>query len=200
MITTFGLLIYLSRPEIITVKKPFSSFPTKIGQWSGIEERFDERIYRVLGVSDSFLANYRMSGKPIVNLYIGFYESQREGQLIHSPKNCMPGGGWNITDVSIELLPLQDGISKEHNIIKLVLEKGKNKQISLYWYQSRGRIISSEYMQKIYLVWDAVTRNRTDGSFVRLIAPVVDSEEQTLATLKSFAQELFPILQEYIPS
>ncbi len=184
----------------MVVKKPFSTFPTQIGPWQGVEDHFDERVYQVLGVDDSFLANYKGPSDPWVNLYIGFYDSQREGDLIHSPKNCMPGGGWKITDVSIETLRSGNEIATEHKIIKLVLEKGKSKQISLYWYQSRGRIISSEYMQKIYLVWDAITRNRTDGSFVRLIAPVVDSEEQTLTTLKSFAQELFPILQDYIPS
>lgn len=199
MALTFGLLTYFSRPEIIAVNKPFSTFPSQIGQWRGVEERFDEKIYQVLGVDDSFFANYRAPHEPWVNLYIGFYESQREGELIHSPKNCMPGGGWNIIETAIEPLQLNDGTMTEHQIIKLVLQHGSSRQISLYWYQSRGRIISSEYMQKIYLVWDAITRNRTDGSFVRLIAPVEINEEQTLATLKNFARDLFPILQEYIP-
>jgi EpsI family protein len=200
MLLTFGLLTYLSNPEIIAAKKPMSTFPSRIGDWTGQEERFDEKIYQVLGVDDSFYANYHAPAKPWINLYIGFYQSQREGELIHSPKNCMPGGGWNITQVAIEPLTLDDESGTAHKIIKLILEKGPQKQISLYWYQSRGRIISSEYMQKIYLVWDAVTRNRTDGSFVRLIAPVVDSEEETLAMLKTFARDLFPILDEYIPS
>ncbi|WP_372683952.1 exosortase C-terminal domain/associated protein EpsI [Desulfosarcina sp.] len=200
MILTFGLLTYFSHPEIIAVNKPFSTFPSQIGQWKGVEERFDEKIYQVLGVDDSFFAYYRAPHEPWVNLYIGFYASQREGELIHSPKNCMPGGGWNIIEIAIEPLRLNDGAVTDHQIIKLVLQNGSSKQISLYWYQSRGRIISSEYMQKIYLVWDAITRNRTDGSFVRLIAPVVVNEEQTLATLKNFARDLFPIIQEYIPS
>ena len=199
MVLTFGLLTYLSNPEIIAAKKPLSTFPSQIGQWTGVEERFDEKIYQVLGVDDSFYANYRAPDEPGINLYVGFYESQREGELIHSPKNCMPGGGWNIIETAIEPLRL-DPASTEHKVIKLVLQKGKSKQISLYWYQSRGRIISSEYTQKIYLVWDAMTRNRTDGSFVRLIAPVTNSEEQTLVTLKKFARDLFPILQDYIPS
>lgn len=200
MVLTFGLLTYLSNPEIIKAKKSFSTFPSQIGQWNGVEERFDDKIYQVLGVDDSFYANYRAPGEPWINLYVGFYESQREGELIHSPKNCMPGGGWNIIETAIEPLQLNDPSSTEHKIIKLVLQKGPSKQISLYWYQSRGRIISSEYMQKIYLVWDAVTRNRTDGSFVRLIAPVESSEEKTLLMLKNFARELFPILAEHIPS
>jgi EpsI family protein len=200
MLLTFGLLTYLSNPEIIAAKKPFATFPTEIGPWKGVEDRFDEKVYNILGVDDSFYADYRAPGKPWINLYVGFYQSQREGELIHSPKNCMPGGGWNIVGSSIEALPLGSADAKDYKAIKLVLQKGPNKQISLYWYQSRGRIISSEYMQKIYLVWDAITRNRTDGSFVRLIAPVISSEEQTLETLKNFSKDLFPILQEYIPS
>lgn len=200
MVLTLALLTYKSNPESIKAPYPLSTFPSQIGRWQGIEERFEERIYRVLGVDDSYYANYRSPDTPWINLYVGFYESQREGELIHSPKNCMPGGGWNIIETGIEPLQLDDAAGTEYNVIRLVLQKGKRKQISLYWYQSRGRIIASEYMQKIYLVWDAISRNRTDGSFVRLIAPVEDNEASTLATLKTFAQELFPILQTYIPS
>jgi len=200
MLLTFGLLAYLSHPEIVKVKKPFSIFPYQINRWSGVEDQFDPKVYQILGVDDSILANYRAPGEPPINLYVGYYQSQREGDLIHSPKNCMPGGGWNIIEASIETLKIGDITPIEYQIEKLILQKGKQRQISLYWYQSRGRIISSEYMRRIYLFYDAITRNRTDGSFVRLISPVIESEEKTLATMKSFARELFPILQEYIPS
>ncbi len=200
MAATFGLLAHLSSPELIIPNKPFSTFPTKIGKWIGIEQRFDEKIYQVLGVDDSFYANYQSPDGKWINLYVGYYQSQREGELIHSPKNCMPGGGWNIIESKVVPLKIKETPSTQINIIKLVLQNGKNKQISYYWYQSRGRIISSEYLQKIYLVWDAITRNRTDGSFVRLIAPVSSDEKETLLVLEAFARELFPILQNYIPS
>ena len=113
----------------------------------------------------------------------------------------MPGAGWNIVKTSIETL---DGVAestKKTNVIKLVLQNGIQKQVVLYWFQSRGRIISSEYMQKIYLVIDSIMRHRTDGSFVRLIAPVSNNdEEKALNTLKDFAVQLMPILNDYIPS
>ena len=200
MAATFGLLAYLSNPELIIPTKPFSTFPTRIGQWTGIEQRFDAEIYNILGVDDSFYATYQHPDNKWVNLYIGYYQSQREGELIHSPKNCMPGGGWNIVESKVVPLKIKENPSTQFNIIKLVLQNGSKKQISYYWYQSRGRIISSEYMQKIYLVWDAITRNRTDGSFVRLIAPVNKDEKETLAVLEAFALDLFPILKDYIPS
>ena len=199
MLFGFAMLQHLSRAEDVPLVKPLNTFPKQIGQWHGKEERFDAKVYQVLGVDDSYLANYRDPDGDWVNLYIGYYQSQREGDLIHSPKNCMPGGGWNI--IESKVIPLKlDNAAKPQNIIKLVLQNGNNKQVSYYWYQSRGRIISSEYLQKVYLVWDAITRNRTDGSFVRLIAPVLANEKQTQIRLEEFARKIFPILQDYLPS
>ncbi len=177
--------------------KPLSTFPTKIGQWKGQVGHFEKKVYDILGVDDSFLCNYRGKDGRVINLYIGYYKSQREGELIHSPKNCMPGAGWNIVDSSlIEIYVPGKGPQK---VIKLVLTKGKERQIMLYWFQSRGRIIASEYWQKIYLVIDSITKHRTDGSFVRLISPVYKDDRETLSFMKDFAKKLFPILNKFLP-
>jgi len=85
-------------------------------------------------------------------------------------------------------------------VIKLILVKGSQKQVVFYWFQSRGRIISSEYMQKIWLVYDSITKYRTDGSFVRLISPVIENEDKALEVLKEFTRAIYPHLNEYIPS
>lgn len=200
MIMAFGAQQYFSHAEKIIPNKPFSSFPTQIGQWRGEEEHFDAEVYKVLGADDSFYANYHDNQGRWINLFIGFYQSQSEGELIHSPKNCMPGGGWNILDSEIVPIKLKGSLDESIKVIKLVLQKGESRQISYYWYQSRGRIISSEYVQKIYLVWDSITRNRTDGAFVRLITPVNSSDKETTVILEKFIQDLFPILTNYIPS
>ncbi len=201
IILTMVFLNYLSHTESIHPNKPLSTFPTQIGEWSGEEYRLEEKIYKVLGVDDSFLGNYRTSDGRRVQLYIGFYQSQREGDLIHSPKNCMPGSGWNIVHTSLEEITIPRGNPGKYKVIKLILEKGAQKQVVIYLYQSRGRIINSEYMQKIYLVVDSIARHRTDGSFVRLITSVTHGEEDMgLNALKDFAVQLMPILNEYIPS
>ena len=200
MILTMVCLRYMSHVEDIKPNQPFSTFPKQIGEWTGKEEHFDEEIYGILGVDDSFLCNYKTSDGRQVHLYIGFYQSQQEGDLIHSPKHCMPGSGWGITGTSIEELIIPNHNPEKIRLIKLLLQKGAQRQVVLYWFQSRGRFIASEYMQKIYLVIDSIVKHRTDGSFVRLIAPVVgDNEEKTAKDLKSFAKLLIPILQEYIP-
>jgi len=194
-------LNYINHSEDVQPNKPFSTFPKEIGAWKGIEQRFGEKIYDVLGVDDSYLANYRNSNGGQVQLYIGFYQSQREGDLIHSPKNCMPGAGWNIVSSAIEELDVSDTDYKKIETIRFKLKNGNHEQAVLYWFQSRGRIISSEYLQKIYLVIDSITRHRTDGSFVRLIAPIHDGdEEKTMEYIKDFGKLIFPILTEYIPA
>lgn len=201
MLATFFLLKFLSSSEEVKPNKPFATFPTTMGEWKGKEERFDESIYNALGVDDSFLGNYYSPDGRYVQLYIGFYQSQKEGDLIHSPKNCMPGAGWNITGTELVEVDMPNFKEGKASVIQLFLQKGDQKQLVLYWFQSRGRIINSEYLEKIYLVVDSITRHRTDGSFVRLIAPVVDNNEaQCLDSLKAFIRELSPYLLEYIPS
>ena len=199
MILTMGAASLLNHSRDVGVLKPLSTFPTNIGPWSGRIEHFDQKIYDVLGVDDSFLCDYTTSEGREIQLYIGFYQSQREGDLIHSPKNCMPGSGFNITSISTESLAAHNSNPETVNVVKLILEKGSQKQVVLYWFHSRGRVISSEYWQKIYLVWDAVFKHRTDGAFVRLIAPADTGESDTAQYMKRFAERLLPILQQYLP-
>jgi len=199
MLAALVSLFFLSRVEEVPPIKPLATFPKQIGNWKGIESRFDQKVYDVLGVDDSFLCDYFAPDGSQVNLYIGFYRSQREGELIHSPKHCMPGGGWNIVLTQLEEIAVPGKNPGKEKVIKLLLQKGKDRQVVLYWFQARGRYVSSEYMQKIYLVWDSIFKNRTDESFVRLISPVAGTEVQTLEYMKSFAQELIPLLSEYLP-
>lgn len=201
MILSMLCLRYLSHGENIQPSKPLSTFPKHIAEWTGKEERFDEATYNLLRVDDSFICRYNTSDGRHVQLYVGFYQSQREGNLIHSPKHCMPGGGWNIIRTSIEELAIPSTNPGKVKVVKLILEKFSERQIVLYWFQSRGRFIASEYLQKIFLVIDSITKNRTEGSFVRLIAPVINGdEEKTVEDIKYFARLVIPILQEYIPS
>lgn len=200
MISVYIYISFMSHREVVQPRKQFSTFPKQIGNWVGKEGRFSQQVYDALGVDDSILISYINPEGQDVQLYVGFYQSQREGSLIHSPKNCMPGSGWNITASSIEEITISGDKPETIKVIKLILEKGIQKQVVLYWYQSRGRFISSEYWQKIYLVWDAIFKNRTDGSFVRLIT-FSDAQGEVFATnrLKLFASRLISVLNDYIP-
>ncbi|VVS93984.1 exosortase C-terminal domain/associated protein EpsI [Desulfoluna spongiiphila] len=186
--------------ESVPLKQSFEAFPMEIGPWIGETSRFDEKIYEALGVDDSILGTYRTARGDAVQLYIGYYHSQKKGDLIHSPKNCMPGSGWAITHSSLEEVG-GTGPGDTFQAIKLFIENGGERHVVLYWFQSRGRIISSEYMQKIYLVVDSIFKRRTDGSFVRLISPVRGGDaDAATQQLKAFAHDLAPVLHAYLPS
>jgi EpsI family protein len=201
MMLTSICIPYLTHSDDQSLKRSLSEFPLQIGDWHGTIGLFDEKVYKVLGVDDSILVNYHKPLRDGIQLYIGFYKSQREGELIHSPKNCMPGSGWTIADVSLVKLNLKKSKGEPIKVIQLIMHKGSQRQVAIYWFHSRGRVISSEYFQKIYLVWDSITRHRTDGSFIRLLSLTTASDQtQTTQDLKRFAEQILPILDEYIPS
>ena len=194
----FGTVLLTSRAEEIPPVKPFSDFPDTIGPWQGRKGALADGILQVLGVEDYVLSDFTRPPDRFVNLYIGFYKSQRKGDLIHSPRNCLPGAGWHIVDTGREILTDPE-TGQTYKVASLVLKKRDQYQMVLYWFHSRGRIIASEYMQKIWLVIDAVFRNRTDGSFVRLITPVTSTQQEAVQLLREFAGHLKPKLDEYIP-
>lgn len=199
LISGAGLTTLFSHSERIKPNRPLSQFPLEIGPWRGVSSQMDEKVYNILGVEDYIMANFSKGPGQAVNIYVGFYQSQSKGDLIHSPKNCMPGAGWNIVQSSVIPIDLPKS-GKTIKIARLLLNKDGQKQVVYYWFQSRGRIISSEYMQKIWLVLDSITKNRTDGSFVRLIAPVIKNETETEVLLTQFADEVYPTLNQFIPN
>ena len=201
MLSGVAAIHYTNFGEKVPSRRSLSAFPMQIGEWRGKEERFSDKIYEVLGVDDSIMANYTNPKGGPINLYIGFYDSQRKGDLILSPKNCMPGAGWNIVETNLIDIRQAPGNEATAKVIKLMLQNGTKRQVMLYWFHSRGRIIASEYWQKIYLVLDSIFRHRTDGSFVRLIAPVIDNDEEiALNQLVNFAETIMPLLSEYLPN
>ena len=198
LLAATGMTALFSHSERIKPNRSFSLFPLEVGPWQGTTSEMDERVYNILGVEDYIMADFHKGPRQSVNLYVGFYQSQSKGDLIHSPKNCMPGAGWNIVHSSI--VPIDPPQNKTPvKIARLLLAKGGQKQVVYYWFQSRGRIICSEYMQKIWLVLDSIMKNRTDGSFVRLITPVITNEKDADNILKEFAGEIYPILKQHIP-
>lgn len=200
MLATSLTLAYFNQSEDIEINKSLSGFPLQIGDWQGKSYQFEQWVNEKTGVDDSFVGRYFIGSGQYIELYIGYYENQREGDTIHSPKNCMPGSGWNIIESSIVEVRMPSAKKSSIKVAKLILQNGSKREMMLYWYHSRGRIIASEYYHKFFLVFDSLSKHRTDGSFIRLISPISKNEQETLALLKRFISLLFPIIQEYIPS
>jgi EpsI family protein len=193
----FALLHTASHGEPVVAHTPLQQLPYTLGAWSGEEHPLQERIVQAVSVSDYTNRLYFEPGAPPVQLYIGYYASQRTGDTIHSPKNCLPGAGWDPVRSGYAAIPLGNG--QQILVNEYVIQQDQKLQMVFYWYQGRGRVVASEYAGKLWMVTDAVLRNRTDGALVRLITPINDGDERARATLERFTQVLFPYLDELIP-
>lgn len=194
-------IAWASRPEAVPSRDTLASLPLQIGNWGGrLEPEFTDRILAVLGVDDYVNRAYYTPGGRALSLYIGYYKSQRQGSSIHSPLNCLPGAGWNPVKRERLVIPVGES-SIEAN--RIVILKGMDKQIVLYWYQAHGRTVASEYRAKIYTVLDAMRTGRTDAALVRIVSPVESlepaAEEAASRRAIEFAQGLYPLLDRYIP-
>lgn len=209
LVGTLSLMQSLSHGELILTKKPFSDFPmTLAGRWQGKDLPLEEKVLDILKVSDYLMRIYNPIAPSSgviqtpslvpISLYIGYYESQRTGATYHSPKNCLPGAGWSFADTSMASVPIANG-GPSILINKVLIEKGVNKQLVLYWYHDRGRVIASEYWAKGYMIWDSMTANRTDGSLVRIIVPVSGTTEEAFEVGVAFLNDMWPALLSHMP-
>ena len=194
-----ALLHGMSHGETVVARHPLKELPYTIGSWTGQEQPLEERIVQAVSVSDYTNRVYYNPSVAPVQLYVGYYASQRTGDTIHSPKNCMPGAGWDPVHSAYATIDLSAGQRMVVN--EYVIQRGLDRQLVFYWYQGRGRVIASEYWGKFWMVADAITKNRTDGALVRLITPMANNEDISTARarLVKFAQLLFPDLNEFIP-
>jgi len=192
------LMHTVSHGESIVAHHSLRELPYTLGDWTGEDRPLQERIVQAVSVSDYLNRVYfEAAANAPVQLYIGYYASQRTGDTIHSPKNCLPGAGWDPIRSEIAKISLPSG--RQILVNEYVIRRDQNKQMVFYWYQGRGRVIASEYAGKFWMVADAISRNRTDGALVRLVTPLNDGEEKARARLAIFTQILSPYLDELIP-
>jgi exosortase D (VPLPA-CTERM-specific) len=202
LVSAVGFNLIQERDDVIPVRKAFVQFPANLNGWQGRNESLAPEYLKELKLTDYAIINYT---KPetfqTVNFYSAYYQAQRRGVAVHSPKGCLPGGGWEMTQFGQLALPeLQlDGEPIEVN--RVVIQKGSSKQLVYYWFQQRGRSITNEYLVKWYIFIDSLTTNRTDGALIRLVTSVGETEDLKLADqrLQGFVQDLIPQLPAYIP-
>lgn len=193
----FILLHSVSHGESIVPHQPLRGLSYTVGTWSGQERPLSERIVQAVSVSDYTNRFYFADGIAPVQLYVGYYGSQKTGVTIHSPKNCLPGAGWEPVHAGSTTISVAGG--RQIVVNEYVIQKDEYKQLVFYWYQGRGRVTASEYAAKFWMVADAISRNRTDGALVRLVTPINDNEASARARLVDFTQGLFSQLDEIIP-
>jgi EpsI family protein len=194
-----------SRTERVPLRAPLAQLPLTLGEWQGAEgPPLDDKILAILKPDDYTIRSYRRTApSDFVWLYIGYHGSQRQGDTIHSPLNCLPGAGWTPSSVGrAEIVaPGADGRERPLLVNRVVIEKGLDRQLVLYWYQSHGRVTASEYWGKFFTVVDAIKLARTDAALVRVIVPMREGDAAANDRAgASFIRALFPQLPRYLPS
>jgi len=206
-----------TREQIYPKRTPFSMFPMSLpGGWSGRPDRLEPDVVATLAVDDYIIANYTRAGEPWVNFYTAYYQSQSGGQSSHSPRTCIPGGGWSIKqidEVPLTLLapsqmPSADTTSATLDAVPLptvvnraVIQKGEQRQLVYYWFRQRGRVMTNEFAVKWFILKDGITRDRSDGALVRLVTPVPPNEDIAKADrrLVAFLSTIDNRLRDHVP-
>ncbi len=186
------------------LRTPLSALALNFDGWTGSDAaRFDARTMELLGVDEYLHRVYVDQSHIPVSLYVGFYGRQGEGETIHSPMNCLPGSGWQPIDRTTIPLAVADPTHSATGPVlvnQLVIERGAERQLVVYWYQSHGRVTAGESASKLLTMWDAIRLNRTDAALVRLTTPIVDRDTASASrNASSFAASLFARLQSHLP-
>jgi EpsI family protein len=185
-----------SRAESLPPGAPLEQLPLAVSEWNGRNlPAWDDEILEQLGADDHVNRRY-FSSNAVADLYVGFYRSQRQGDSIHSPQNCLPGAGWQPVSNARILVPTTSGQSIPVN--QYVIQKELDKQVVLYWFQGRGRVVANEYANRAYLVFDSLRTGRSDGALVRVMTPVMTTLPEAEASAASFAGAIYPHLANVI--
>jgi EpsI family protein len=188
-----------STGEAVPIRKALDSFPTVLGEWQ-------ERGGTVLGgdilyqlrVTDYVMRDYVDGTGRGLNLYIAYWDTQRKGAQIHSPKNCLPGNGWEPVEASLVTISFR-APHPPITVNRYLIQKDREQLLVLYWYHAQGQVIAGEVSARVATVKGALVHNRTDAALVRVISPIYGSARETSERLVAYVQAMYPILGDYLP-
>ncbi len=203
-----ALLFTVGRQQRPELEAPLASaLPTEIQGMPGHDEPISEVEAQLAGFTDYAFRIYgepladTTSGQPVetswASIYLGFYSSQTDGRTIHSPRNCLPGAGWEALSSTTETIESTAGEAVQVN--RYVLQNGDARALVLYWYQGRGRVAHNEYLVKWDLLRDAAVLRRTDEALVRIVVPIQNSEDTAFAFAREIAAPLISDVDAVLP-
>ncbi|MGB8474862.1 MAG: exosortase C-terminal domain/associated protein EpsI [Candidatus Acidiferrum sp.] len=177
------------------LQKPLRDFPSAIDSMHSEDRPFEKQVVQAIGADDYINRVYLGSALPI-ELYIGYYKDQRSGDRMHSPKNCLPGSGWEPVHSTRVQIGSVNGLPVLVN--GYLVAQGAKRDMVLYWYQSHGRIAASEFLVKFLLIADGLKNRPTDGAMIRIWTTASDGEETAQARAVEFAHLVYPKLDEFL--
>ncbi len=196
-----ALFYATSRGENVPAVRPLRDFPRQVGGWTMVKEGYvDEETQAVLKADDTLIRVYARSAvETPPSLFVAFFKTQRTGKTPHSPKNCLPGSGWEPSREDYVSIAVP-GVEQPIEVNRYMVSKGEERSAVLYWYQHPNRVVASEYRSKFFTVADAIRYNRTDMALVRVVVPVRGADEAAAQkTAVEFVQSIFTTLHQYLP-
>lgn len=187
--------------EIEPERKQFIEFPMTFQGLKGKKGYIEQNVLDTLKLTDYVMNDYLGEDSGFINLYSAYYSSQKKGASIHSPRSCIPGGGWRITSLAQHTVDGAVVGGKALKVNRLLIKKGGINQLVYYWFQQRSRVITNEYMMKWYLFLDSVNLHRTDGALIRLTTTLKPGQDISIADkrLEDFSRKIAPLIPEYVP-
>jgi exosortase D (VPLPA-CTERM-specific) len=187
-------------PELAS-RKNLAEFPMSNSDWVGKSNMLETDVKKVLGADEYLLVDYSSThGFPPVNFLVSYYASQTNGSGMHSPEVCIPAGGWEVSRWGQFNVNLDNQTFGQLNVNRAVIQKGQSKQLVYYWFEQRGRHVTSDYWAKAYTVWDSIDRGRSDGALVRVVTPIEgESIEVADKRLNDFLKFAVKELPSFVP-
>src|SRR5579859_2255736 len=198
--STLGARLALSSRTVVPPASRVKAFPTIIQGWvSNGDVDISDNILSVLRADDYLERSYISNGLLPADLFIAYYRSQSAGESMHSPRNCLPGSGWEpISKSYVGLANAPNG--SEIKINRLIIQKDGRKALILYWYEAHGQVIANEYVGKAELVWQAMRYGRRDGAIVRITVPIVNENiDAADKSAMSLARATYSEVPSYLP-
>jgi len=206
-----GVLLISGIREQYTVKAPkaMTAIPAVFENVQGSDQIIDDEERKVAGMTDYSLRTFGPDSAQLFSIYVGYYDRQVQGKAIHSPKNCLPGAGWDI--LSSARIPAPSGAAGA-TVNRVLLGNKGTRALVYYWYQGRGHTESSEYVVKWNLLRDAAVYGRTEEALVRIVVPVArakagqvptenDADVRAADTVaRSVAMKLEPAVSQVLPA
>lgn len=192
--------VFLNRREAVIPREPLASIPMLIHGWRGVDVPLPPSALQDLRVSEYVMRRFT-KGNESIWVYIGYYRNQVEGAMPHSPRHCYPGNGF--TPIRRSALSIPVGISQRADLKAnlYVFAKGNEREVVIYWYQSRGRVVASEFLDRLYLIRDSIVRNRRDGALVRFsTGATAETEPEAVRSLAQFVSVFYPCIPRVIPN
>ena len=199
LISTFVCILYVEDVGGIQLRKRLTLLPHRLDEWQGSDAALSDKEFEILGMEDYVLRKYSNERGQDIWVWVIYYDNQSLGSKIHTPKGCLRAWGWTPISISREKIHLKTGSIRIAEVNKYLVQKGSEKHLVAYWYHSRGRIITNEYINRFYLAWDSITKKRSEGALVRVSCLVKHDEISAWRNLVNFIQLFFPVFQEHLP-